>query len=204
MVYSSAAVPLWNIGAEPGTTDPRQAADVVGRNLDIPVGGELGHVGVYDGGGQVVEADDGFSNAVRIVTLNQFKSTTHNYWGYASANIPSGSSIKGCYQVYCYTDAAFQQFEMRVAIARAAYAANLIGASYTFSAQWSPTRWGNGISQPVRGVFRCDTFVLWALSAPPYLTPTPVRTKWKSFIQDWLNTGAKTPTLVFNGLKSYQ
>lgn len=78
VVYSSAGSPLWNIGAEPEAIDPRQAADVVGRNLDTPVGGELGHVGVYDGGGQVVEADGGFTNAVRIVTLNQFKSTTHN------------------------------------------------------------------------------------------------------------------------------
>jgi len=166
VVYSKTFAPLWNIGAEPDWKDPKQPADVVGRNLDVAVGGELGHVGVYDGQGNVIEADGGFANAIRILTLNQFKSTTHNFWGTSSANIPSGSSVKGCYQRYCYSDADFQQFEMRVAVARVAYAANLIGASYSFLAELSEPRWGNSYTAPVRGLFRCDTFVLWALSAP--------------------------------------
>jgi hypothetical protein len=204
VVYSNASVPLWNIGAEPEVKDPRLAADVVGRNLDVPLGGELGHVGMYDGGGQVIEAVHGPSNAIRIITLNQFKSTTHNYSGTASANIPSGISTPGCYQVYCASAINFQQFEMRVAIARAAYATNLVGATYTLSAQSRPPRWGNANSAPVRAIFRCDTFVLWASSAPQYFTPSPTRSKWKSFIENWVNYGAKTPTLVFNGLQSYR
>jgi hypothetical protein len=161
-------------------------------------------VGVYDGSGQVIEAISGPYNAIRIVTLNEYKTLTPKFWGTASANIPSGISTPGCYQVYCWSSKDFQQFDMRLAIARAARATSMIGSSYTTTALWKPPQWGNANSAPVRATFRCDTFVLWSLSAPPYLIPSTARSKWKSYIQNWANSGAKTPTLVFNGVRSYQ
>lgn len=79
----------------------------------------------------------------------------------------------------------------------------MIGASYTLKANWTPPKWGTANTNPVRGIFRCDTFVLWTLSAPPYLIPSSEGNRWKIFIQDWLDTGAKTPYLVFVKLPTF-
>ncbi len=204
VVYSPSSVPLWNIGSEPGPDDPTLAGDVVGRDLDVMFGSILGHVGLYDGKGLVYEANNGYANAIRTLTLNEFKSITRNYWGKASANIPSGITSPGCYKAYCMSAADFESFEMRVATARAAYAAQLVGASYTFTVGWKPPRWGTASTAPVRATFRCDTFVLWALAAPQYASLTTTRSKWKAFIEGWINGGAKTPSLVLSRLKSYQ
>ena len=63
---------------------------------------------------------------------------------------------------------------------------------------------GNSYTAPVRGLFRCDTFVLWALSAPAYQTVTSERSRWKNYIHDFAYKDPKTPSLVFDGLKSYR
>lgn len=204
VVYSQSMVPLWNIGAEPEAIDPKLMGDIVGRDLDYPVGGFLGHVGMFDGGTEVVEAIGGTTNAINRLYLTRFKSTTHHYWGTASADIPSGWTAPGCYKEYCLTNNDLQSAEMRISIVRAAYAARQIGATYTLTADWKWPRWGNFYRAPVRGLFRCDTFVLWALQAPDYDFETPARRKWKSFIGNWLNHEDKTPALIFSRLKTYQ
>jgi hypothetical protein len=91
-----------------------------------------------------------------------------------------------------------QQFEMRVAIVRAAIAANQIGADYTiWGTGWRAPTYGNDFGPPVRGLFRCDTFVLWAMSAPPYNSTSASTNNWKNFIYDFLNNGPITPPLGF-------
>jgi hypothetical protein len=136
------------------------SSDVVARDLDYPIGGFLGHTALYDGNGSVIQALYADGNAIRITTINDFKTTTRNFWGTAPPNIPSGRTSKGYYRSYCYSSNDFEQFEMRVAVVRAAYATSQIGADYTITAQWTPAYWGNQTSMPRRGIFRCDTFVL--------------------------------------------
>jgi hypothetical protein len=199
VVYSPSGTPLWNIGAEPEAKDPTLPGDVVGRKLNVPLAGFLGHLGLYDGKSMVWEADAGYQNAIQLLSLNQFKGLTDTYWGAASPNIPSGMSQKGCFLRYCNSANDFQQFEMRNA-----YGAYLVGADYTFTVRVTQPRWGNAISAPVRGVFRCDTFVLWALGAPLYAVSSPERNRWKQFIWAGVYANGVTPEITFNALKSYR
>lgn len=203
-MYAQSGAPLWNIGAEPEAKDPTLPGDVVGRKLNVPVAGFLGHIGLYDGKGAVWEADAGFPNAIQFVSLNQFKGLTDNYWGAASPNIPPGMTQLGCYLRNCYSAADFQQFDMRIAIERAARGAYLVGADYTIWANVTKPRWGNQYSPPVRGMFRCDTFVIWALNAPLYAVTTAAALRWKNFMQVGIYANGIAPDVTFNVLKNYR
>lgn len=207
VVYNRNWIPLWQLGPMPSPKDPRLAAEVVARDLNSPAGGALGwlgHTALYDGKGSVIQATYVNGNAIRTVPLNTFKIEEGMFWGTASPNIPSGRTVSGCYQTNCYSAGQFQQFEMREAIVRAAQATGEIGASYTLTAQWQPARWGNRISMPVRGTYRCDTFVLAMLAIPPYESTSPARVRWKTFIEQFAYRDEKNPKLVFDRLGAYR
>lgn len=208
VVYSSGGIPLWNIGAEPGPKDPRLHADVVGRDLDVAVGNFLGHIGLYDGGGNVIEAvtNDEDQNGIRIVSLNQFKSTTHNFWGTASANIPSGFTEIGCYQIFCsYDGRDFEQLQMRIAMVRFALLERQLGSTYTLSPSWYSGTWDVFRSLPVRGSFRSDSFVVATMSMPGrYASRTTSAINWENFIRTLANSSIRTPNTVFASLSAYR
>ncbi|GEM_PF-5122051 len=204
VVYNPHGMPLWHIGAVPRPDDPQLPAEVVARDLDFPIGGFIGHNALYDGNGSVFEAQVTSGYAIRSTRLADYKAATSNFWGTASPSIPAGISARGCYRTHCYSTRDFEQFEMRVAIIRSAYATSLIGADYTYTAQWSPAYWGNQNSMPRRGVFRCDTFVLAMLAIPPYASVSPAVNRWRTFITRFAYVEDKNPKLVFDRLKAYR
>lgn len=85
VIYAQDNRALWNIGTDT-EKDPKHIGDAVGRDLDIPGLGWVGHIGIWDGK-QVIEVVNGSSNAVRFQSMNQFKSASP-YWGYAAPTIP--------------------------------------------------------------------------------------------------------------------
>ena len=213
VVYSSTWIPLWNIGADTSTNDPTRVGDVIGRDLDVAVVGFAGHVGIWDGS-KVIEATDKGNDAVRQVTLNDFKSLT-TYWGSSTYNIPNEYVSVDCGQTFCDYTYSKNTFDVdaRQAITRRAFQIYLIGSDYTWAAspklaspatQWWPAK---------RGVYRCDTFVLdamrsstndrYALPYSGYIYPTT------SAMQTWRNryiglTYAPTPRYIFDTLKTFK
>jgi hypothetical protein len=77
VVYSNSLVPLWNIGADPSpistpgsspsASNPSYPGDVVGRDLNYPSLGWIGHLGLWDGS-NVIEVVNVSPNAIRITT----------------------------------------------------------------------------------------------------------------------------------------
>ena len=153
--------------ADPPPSDPALAGDVVGRDLNYPLLGWFGHLGLWDGA-RVVEVVSGTANAIRLTTLSTFKSTS-TYWGTASANIPN-YYVYGCFSALCQNwwlapEGQVEMVRTRFAIAKRAYQAYLIGADYTVTAQYVRARPGDGYYPAIRGSYRCDTFVLDMLYA---------------------------------------
>lgn len=146
VVYSSSIVPLWNIGVDPSpistpstpsASNPSYPGDVVGRDLNYPGLGWLGHLGLWDGA-NVFEVVNASPNAIRITTLTDFKNTS-TYWGAASANIPDYTIYNFCSSLDCnyYSWTYAPPVSSRLAIAARAYQAMLIGADYTYTAQYT-------------------------------------------------------------------
>lgn len=156
---------LWHIGGDPEGSDPQNAADVVGRNLDVPGIGALGHIGIYDGGSTIYEVlNEGNANRVKANTLADFKSRTQ-YWGAAKPAIPD-FNIANCYGLACPITTPVSWMHTRFAMVQRANQIRLLGADYTYGASYTPAepRWESGSSQPgtpaKRGLYRCDTYVL--------------------------------------------
>lgn len=162
VVYNTANVAKWNIGADTlPSNSPTKVGDVVGRDLNTPGLGWIGHVGIWDGG-QVIEVLNRFGNAVQLNSLTSFKNASV-YWGVASPSI-TNFNIYGCFLARCtnFYPAPYGQTEQvtaRIALAKRAYQAYLIGADYTTTATYVPADAGDGYYPASRGVYRCDTFV---------------------------------------------
>jgi hypothetical protein len=200
----------------PPPPDPVYSGDVVGRDLNYPTLGWLGHLGIWDGG-NVVEVVSGDARAIRFVSLSAFKSLTR-YWGTASANIPN-FYVYGCYQLDCYADwvlvpgGTTEIVASRYAIAKRAYQAYLIGADYTISEYYLSARpaYYAPLYPPRRGLYRCDTFVIDMLaeSAYPisgywwYENSQSIDWNWRSRF-DSLKNGTITPSAVFDKLKTFR
>lgn len=79
VVYSPTRGPIWSIGADNRLENPTKRGDVVGRDLDVILGGPLGHIGLWEGN-YVIEADYGAykasGNALRTVAIEDFKRAT--------------------------------------------------------------------------------------------------------------------------------
>lgn len=150
----------------PPVSPPALAGDVVGRNLIAPawVGffGIIGHVGMWDGSSQIIEVLNEGGNVIRINSLADF-STRSTYWGAVHPNIPN-------YKISAFygTNSSLGNYETvntRMAILKKAWQQYLIGADYTYGAQWQlgyPTqtpRFGP-TDPPLRGLYRCDTFII--------------------------------------------
>ncbi len=146
--------------------DPASAADIVGRDLDLIGLGHVGHVGIWTGK-HVIEALNTGGNAININSLADFKSRSR-YWGAVFLagleNLPS--------QRLC-TDAACSYvitLSMKDAVVHNASLIQQIGAGYTIADGYIPARPAclppacSSFRHPVRGLYRCDKFVIDAFS----------------------------------------
>lgn len=197
---------LWNIGADASPLDPTKSGDVVGRELDVNGAESLGHVGLWDGD-QVIQVMKGESKTVQLATLNQFKGAMPNgYWGKATFNIPWSFTKLRCYEPYCSVNWQYTYEENRRAIAKLAYQAYVLGADYTLTKEYTPPRYGSPYQSAQRGVFRCDTFVYYALEVSRQYrytaSPTAAEALWTSRL-DQLRY-QDTPRGMHNMLKTFQ
>ena len=139
--------------------NPADQSDIVGRDLNVPLAGVLGHVGLWTGN-MVIEALNQTPAIVQNTLLN-FKSRSR-YWGaiyFQNWNtlplktLPTDSRVPFNYRNFYAKGAAVQR----------AYLVQQIGADYSLSpfpeAAFVQECKNNLCVGPTRGKYRCDTFV---------------------------------------------
>ncbi len=195
-----------------------QPGDVVGRDLDIPLAGSLGHVGLWDGYGVIEVLDEG-RNAIRVNSLDNFKTRTR-YWGAAFPKIPT-FTVYNCFDVECRNLSPrpigqVQGYPARKAIAEWAKVQARIGASYTRFPIFRPAYPAEGWAPMRPGEYRCDTFVLAAYLSTTHLlnnlqwryagyeVPDPVWYQRLNGLLNRMNNGTLTPAVLFASVKSWQ
>lgn len=205
---------FWRLGTDPAFGDPAKVGDVVGRDLAFTGAGYLGHLGVWDGS-QIFEAGppaSGSTNAIHITSIFDFKHTPTNtggnatYWGTATYNIPAGNiTMTSCWEPSCTNyPTATVTAASRYSVALRLMQIYRIGADYTAGAAYTRSlpSW-----QPLpmqRGVYRCDTLVVDALQQTTFwVGPNSAQSTWTARWND-LNNGAKTPSNIYNKLKTFQ
>lgn len=204
---------LWSLGTDSVFGDPKNVGDVIGRDLASTGAGLLGHLGIWDGKEVFnVGPPTNGNNAVHIDSLFDFKhiltntGTVATYWGASTFKIPPGTiHMTGCWETSCPIAGSIATADARYSIALRLMQIYRIGADYTITAyyQRSLPPWGNRYPGQ-RGLYRCDTFVIDALRQSTYYHyPTSEQSTW---INRWnnLNDDAKTPSFVFDKLKSFQ
>lgn len=157
----------------PNVKAPKNIGDIVGRDLNTPGLGSLGHIGIWDGS-QVIEVLNEPGNVVKTNTWENFRARTKP-WDTAYPNIPS-YSVRTCYSNVCNgegavfggsgsTNPTYSTFDSRMALIRRAFQIMTSGATYTITT--SPTMALPIINRPTggqtsarAGVYRCDTFIL--------------------------------------------
>jgi len=139
--------------------NPQDQSDILGRDLNVPGLGALGHVGLWTGD-QVIEALDQ-TPAIVQNTLQNFKSRS-TYWGavyYPNWNrLPAVALPSQIWIPYSYV-----MYSAKTAAVRRAVLIQQIGATYTVSpyikeAFVQECR-GLSCTGPTAGKYRCDTFV---------------------------------------------
>jgi hypothetical protein len=206
VVYGPTGRPLWNIGVDNYTPDnPSNAGDVVGRDLDVPGLGSIGHIGVWDGS-QVAEVVSGLNNAARFIGIATFKGATQ-FWGVSRPAIPSGPLQAMCFDTYCdmYNNRQWANIEARAAIQKRARQIQSIGADYTLVP--SNTRMAQprrNFSAAIRGLYRCDTFVMDVVGITRYRDkPNDAQSRWWRRLNS-IETGVMLPATVYNQLASFR
>jgi len=210
---------LWGSGEDAMASAPTKIADVLGRDLDVPVVGFAGHIGLWDGT-QVVEVINA-AQPIRRTSLSAFKTASDAYWGKATFSLPAIYSL-GCALGSCYDDGVMltHWVEYRPGVILRTQQIEIIGLQYTllpYPTQAIPTLYRDGVMvKPAQqGVYRCDTFVIDALRMWPYGTFSASPTEqgvgslalgwWTSFVQYQLGQPAatSTPSSVFDQLLNF-
>ncbi|PNG46822.1 MULTISPECIES: hypothetical protein [unclassified Variovorax] len=209
-IYSSSGQALWHIGADPIKDNPQLPGDVVGRSLNYPGLGWLGHIGFWDGQ-EVVEVLNEPPFVVQYSDLTNFKSRSE-YWGKGSPNIPF-FYVYGCYADRC-GNGSYQFVTGRIDAVYRAFQIYALGADYTFTAIYTRARpkYSDSTYPMEKGVYRCDTFVvdLYAINgiATSRLNVNflddfnQAQSNWFHFIVGELRN-TFLPSIIFNKLRAY-
>jgi len=159
MITLGLALPITAAFAAKLAKDPQDQSDIIGRDLNVPLLGAIGHVGLWTGD-RVIEA---LNQTPAIVqnTLQDFKSKS-SYWGavyYSNWNrlpavaLPSQIMVPYNYVLY----------NAKAAAVRRAILIQQIGATYTVSPyiQEAFVQECHGLrcAGPIPGKYRCDTFI---------------------------------------------
>ncbi|MFZ6675247.1 hypothetical protein [Undibacterium sp. Xuan67W] len=173
------------------TRDPSAVGEIVGRDLNAPGVGFLGHVGLWTGG-SVAEVMNELT-VVQFNSLQSFKSKT-TFWGTAGLNVQS-YNVEACYQPYCSNYLPTSQggqresVNVRVALVKRALQIQQLGASYTISPNYSEAAEGSVSTPARRGLYRCDTFLidLFTHTVPygnSYMTKLPYDQAWSTKVSN--------------------
>lgn len=210
---------------------PGAAGDIVARDLAVPLLGEIGHIGFWDGA-YVIEALNE-PQSIKKNTYQDFHART-KVWPIAKPNWPN-HTVTGCFSSSCTEYINPNQGKLSVSAIYAMVArANqiyVLGADYITTVNsissnpqvlipadfpYSPAyKW-----PPTRGKYRCDTFVMDLLSAtvrsygyihgdmgggasalPTRLISSDI-SNWYSKYLEFQYMNVKTPLTLYNKLKS--
>lgn len=154
---------------------PYWAGDVVARDLAWPVIGGAGHIGIWDGA-FVIEVLDTGANSVQKNSYENFYARSKAWPVLYSPAWPT-HVIQGCFASYCdsRTDPNNQpSYSAVYAMVARANQILAIGADYRWDKYIYPAvpryyqqdpLFGDQILAPLRGKYRCDTFILDLMSA---------------------------------------
>ncbi len=171
IVVMTSASPSWVAWREIKVFDglkPRQVGDVVGRDLAASVIGPAGHIGFWTGS-EVLE----ILNEPVVVQNNSYvnfvsRVTPDKVWDPVYTNIPN-FTIKSCFSATCNWQSGTSDrtnMTTRQAMLNRANQIRTIGASYTLTAFPTTAKprkldlYTGAYTPAVRGVYRCDTFIL--------------------------------------------
>lgn len=174
---------------------PKIPGDIVGRELDAPELGKIGHLGIWDGS-QVIEVlNEGSGSKVFRKSWDDFKSRSKT-WDTIHPKYPE-HAIKSCWLQTC--DINPDRSERRVSALQAViYRANqvyMIGADYSYTVifttaepamvDYKDSRWKR---RAIRGKYRSDVFIYDAFRAStdidnagifPYRTAYNMSWSWR-------------------------
>ena len=208
LVYPSDCVPA-----------PKSSGDVVGRELSIPGLSWAGHIGLFDGENVIEVLNEG-GNTVKINTYDNFKARSL-VWNPVYTKFSEYHNIISCWGTTCDLGSTgssyFVGLAARYAVAKRAYQIYLIGADYTITTtrKMATPRYIDR-SEPwwagrpaVRGLYRCDTFVVDAFSATAdvyggdlYKTITGAPNGWEAKIVGLLS-GVVTPASILEKIRNF-
>jgi hypothetical protein len=161
-------------GSSNNAAAPRTPGDVVGRELAQPGLGWTGHTGLWDGSRVIEMLNEGSGNRVFTNTWENFKSRDAVTWNTAYPNYPA-HTVKSCWNATCDINSNRpdqQLVSSQQAVVRRAFQVYLIGADYTLTTyytnaepamtDYTSSGWRR---PPIRGQYRCDTFLYDAFRA---------------------------------------
>lgn len=216
---------LWSIGDDPATRppppvpEPQFMGDAVGREMESNMPYSfLGHIGFFDGGNIYEVLNDGAPNAAAYNSVDEFKRRAFNgYWGGASPSIPD-YFVWGCYKPSCRDGNDNQTLAARWMMVLRANQIWQIGVDYTYITYYTRAEPNSRNHQPIRGVYRCDTYVLDVYADNGIISDAngtelsvdaifnwPALARWINFRANDLNGNLSlvTPLTIFNKLKSF-
>lgn len=186
---------------------PANPGDVVARDLDSPVFSDLGHIGVWDGTYVIEMLNGGINgNYVNLNSWEDFK-LRQKTWDSIRVNYSNSHTIRSCWDRVCdfLPSNGHISLTARQAVAARAFQVFLIGADYTRTAlvvvaEPEMTEKPTSYRRPsVRGMYRCDTFVIDAFKTTTLLNNNvyhPIRSEanppsgWSSKISAFSNSAA--------------
>ena len=169
--------------------NPWQNADMVGRDLNVPLLGSIGHVGLWSGAvGYVIEMLDE-ATPLQQNTLANFKSRT-SYWGASYySSLMSRPNVQVCNNI--------------------AYCDNLISYAPDYALQWQASLWWAAgatytttvfYTHPQPGGWYTPESPPWGPPAQPvYKGPTMGQFRCDTFVREVWRTGNTVPVASFPG-----
>lgn len=181
---NSTVVPLNNSpvriffeGQPNNSLPPANPGDVVARDLDSQVFSDLGHIGIWDGSYVIEMLNGGINN--NFVNMNSWEDfkLRQKTWDSIRVNYSDSHVIRSCWGAVCdfLPGNGHVYLPARQAVAQRAFQVFLIGASYTATAlvvvaEPQMTEKPTSYRRPaVRGMYRCDTFVIDAFKTTTVL-----------------------------------
>ncbi|SEL55165.1 hypothetical protein [Acinetobacter sp. DSM 11652] len=135
--------------------NPTRVGDVLGRDLNVPIVGALGHTGVYVSSNNIVQVMNktAYVDVIEYVSLSGFKTT--KYWG---AKAKTSFGYKSPYSSAANQITAVSN-QQRPHVAYTLYSATpnpavQVCSQYNSNGACSKYTWQ-------KGTFRCDSFTKW-------------------------------------------
>jgi hypothetical protein len=199
---------------------PKNAGDIVGRDLNYGQLGWLGHIGIWDGSHVIEVLNDNGSNKVFKNTWDNFKSRS-SVWDTVTPRYPA-HTIRTCWAYECDVNSNYSggiKVSPAQAVVYRASQVQMIGSDYTVTVAFTTAEPAMiDYKQPgwkrksLRGTYRCDTFVYDAFRAStdldnsgvfPYREVYGMDGSWRRKVSGLYGFSVMLPTKVIEKIKSF-